>query len=93
MAEWSDHARILVVVEATREHLFGESDEVWRLTQVPLLVRPEGAGLADASLDLVDDEVDSKLFSDVLETLSELRGDLVIASLTHDRFDNDGADF
>ena len=93
MAKRSDHARILVVVEAAREHFLCESDEVWRLTQVPLLVRPEGPGLAHASLDFVDDEVDSQLFSDILKTLRELSGDLVIASFTHDRFDNDGADF
>lgn len=92
MTEWGDHARILVVVEATREHLLGESHEVWSLPQVPLLVGPEGASLANSSLNFIDDEIDSQLFSDILETLSEFRGDLVVATFTHDRFNNYSTD-
>ena len=54
---------------------------------------PEGACLADASLNLIDDEEDVQLLSDVLETLSELCRDLIVATLTLDWFKDDGTDF
>ena len=65
------HPRVLVVIESAREHLLSEGDEVRRLSQVPLLMSPHGASEANASLHLVNDEVDSELLGDVLESLGE----------------------
>jgi len=91
VAEGSHHTRVLVVIEATSLHLLGESDEVGSVTQVPMLVSPERAGLAYTSLHLIDDEIRAACLGDVLEALSILGRELVIAALTHDRLNDDSA--
>ena len=92
MAVAHGHARILVVVEAARLHLLCKGHEVRHFAQVPLLVRPERSCLAHTCLNLVDDEENAQLFADVLQTLGELSRDLVVATLAHNRFDDDSAD-
>ena len=47
------------MIEATREHSFGKRDKVRRGSEVPELVHPESPRVADTSLDLVDNHVDS----------------------------------
>jgi len=50
---------VMVVVEATREHLLRKSDEIRRTVQVPMLVGPELASAADTGLNFIDNHVDS----------------------------------
>lgn len=56
-----------------------------------MLVSPERAGLAYTSLHLIDDEIRAACLGDVLEALSILGRELVIAALTHDRLNDDSA--
>ena len=72
---------VVVMVETAGEHLLGKGHEIGPFPQIPLLVGPEGARLTNTSLHLVDNEVDSKLFGDVLEALSEFSGELVVSTL------------
>lgn len=92
MAVAHHHARIFVVVEAARLHLLCEGHEVRHFTKVPLLVRPERSCLAHTCLHLVDDKENAQLFADVLKTLGKLCRDLVVATLAHNRFNDDSAD-
>ena len=76
------------VIEATRKHLFGKGDEVWRFAQVPLFMGPEGTCLTNTSLNLINDEVNAKLLSNVLEALCEFGGYLIVTTIAHNRLNN-----
>ena len=60
------------MIEATREHSFGKSDKVRRGSEVPELVHPESPRVADTSLDLIDNHVDTKFSCEISNCLSEL---------------------
>ena len=85
------HPRIFIMVEAAGEHLLGECDKVWSLSEIPLLVSPEAASGTYACLHLIDDEIDTELLRNILESLSKLSGDLSVAALAHNRL-NDNSD-
>ena len=51
---------------------------------------PEGASLADTSLHLIDDEVNAKLLSNILETLGEFCRNLIVTTFAHDWLDDYG---
>ena len=69
---------------------FGEGDHVGRVGQVPVVVRPEGAGGADAGLDFVDDEEDVVFLGQSAEGAEEGGGGVVVAAFGLDGFDDDG---
>lgn len=80
-------------VVSGRLGFLGEGDHVWRFAQMPVFVRPEFAGRADACLDFVDDEYDVVAFCDFAETVEECWGSVVVAAFGLDGFDYDGCDW
>ena len=49
---------------------------------------PEGTYLTNTSLNLINDEVNVKLLSNVLEALCELGGYLIVTTIVHNRLNN-----
>ena len=51
-------------------------------------MRPESSCLAYSSLDLIDNEIDTELRCDILQTLGELSRNLVVTTLAHNWLNN-----
>ena len=51
---------------------------------------PERASLTDASLNLINDKVNAKLFSNILEALGKFGRYLIVTTFAHDRLDDYG---
>lgn len=82
-----------IAVEVTSGlSLLGESDDVGRRGQIPVVVGPELAGGAETGLNFVDDEEDVVALGDVAETLEESGGGVVVTTLGLDGFDDNGGD-
>ena len=64
----------LLVVDAAREHLLAEGQDVWAVGQVEVLVTPDLAGGAAARLNLVHHEGDVILVGKVVQTLEKKHG-------------------
>ena len=68
----SHHLSLISVVKATGEHSFGESNKVRRRGKVPELVHPESPSVADSSLYLINNHVDTKFSGEISNSLTEL---------------------
>jgi hypothetical protein len=80
MAVGYGHLCVFLVIKTASEHLFCEGHYIRRISEIPLLVQPKGASRAHTCLDLIDNEVDAQFLCNILDTLGELSGDVIVAT-------------